>query len=204
MSLKAMFIHFRTFHFKFMLSCNFVFRTFHVHNSFVYHHRTCVHIYVHNMYIWGFELATVSITSPCPFIHSKLCLFQVYVIPRKITYKYYQHQCAATQASIHINLYANYSIQNWVWIMTTNHVLSNFQWNTWSNIPTSMGRTRFTLNVQTAFFFFFLVHLINHLLRCQLPYLWFPKSFATYPGVQTKRNFPALTWKSQHFTMFQV
>ena len=25
--------------------------------------------------------------------------------------------------------------------------------------------------------FFFLVHLINHLLRCQLPYLWFPKSF---------------------------
>ena len=80
--------------------------------SYIVHHRTCVHIYVHNMYIWGFELAKVFITSPCPFIHSKLCIFQVYVIPRKITYKYYQHQCAATQASIHIQLYANYSIQN--------------------------------------------------------------------------------------------
>ena len=33
----------------------------------------------------------MSITSPCPFIHSNLCLFQVYAIPRKYTFKYYQH-----------------------------------------------------------------------------------------------------------------
>ena len=97
MSLKAMFIHFRTFHFKFMLSCNFVFCTFHVHNSFVYHHRMCVHIYVHNVYIYG-VWAGHSVHNFTMYMWQ----FQVYVIPRKITYKYYQHQCAATQASIHI------------------------------------------------------------------------------------------------------
>ena len=80
---------------------------------------------------------------------------------------------------------------------------------TCSNIPTFMGRTRLALSRYILkgcpySIFFFFVHFINHLLRCPLPYLWCPRSLAIYPGVQTMRNFPALTWKSQHFIMFQA